>query len=199
MEDNTVTKRPKVDMDPLGHSELYEKKYGTKIPVLSNEEFNARLLKTTPIRADKHHNLFILEPPQSALHESYICSPPVKYLATRHGSGAFVYKNMRDFENRTGSVNFILCGVTFITLHTYGYYGFFKPSLGEVISQLPKDLYENFDEIFVTTDMISSEINTLMLGNYHIGKTTVFLPSGRKLDPSDVPEYIGQIKPCKDE
>lgn len=28
------------------------------------------------------------------------------------------------------------------TLHKYGYYGLFKPSIGEVISQIPKDLLD---------------------------------------------------------
>lgn len=68
----------------------------------------------------------------------------------------------------------------FITLHRFNYYGFYKPSIEEVLAQLPKEL---FDEkklagrtLYFINNMISDDINTAMLNQeHHIAKTTVYI------------------------
>lgn len=68
----------------------------------------------------------------------------------------------------------------FLTLHGFGYYGFYKPSVEEVVAQLPIEL---FDEeklggrtLFFINEPISHNLNEAMLdGEYHIGRTKVFI------------------------
>jgi len=40
----------------------------------------------------------------------------------------------------------------FHTVHTYGYYGIFKPSLGEVLSQLPNHIF-NREKVYLSIDL----------------------------------------------
>jgi len=49
----------------------------------------------------------------------------------------------------------------------------FKPTLHEVLTQLPDYLDEPF---LVTTEMLSSDIDVMVQGNYHVGITTVYTP-----------------------
>jgi hypothetical protein len=68
----------------------------------------------------------------------------------------------------------------FLTLHCFGYYGFYKPSIGEIVSQLPAELFDEEKlagrKLYITNKMISEEINTAMLDqNYHIAKTAVYI------------------------
>jgi hypothetical protein len=70
----------------------------------------------------------------------------------------------------------------FITLHNFAYYGFYKPSIGEIVSQLPLELFDEEKlagrKLYITNKMISDEINTAMLDqNYHIAKTRVYIQS----------------------
>lgn len=68
----------------------------------------------------------------------------------------------------------------FITLHGFAYYGFFKPSIGEIVSQLPSELFDEEKlagrKIYLTNKMISDDVNTSMLNqNWHIAKTIVYI------------------------
>lgn len=69
------------------------------------------------------------------------------------------------------------CLSRYITLHKWQFHGFFKPDLYEVASQLPKTIFDDFDEIFVTTEPWSDKIDELMRHEtgVHIGVTTVFV------------------------
>lgn len=60
------------------------------------------------------------------------------------------------------------------TFHKYNYHGWFKPDLQEVLTQLPEKVFE-YDEIYVTTEMISDSMNQLVVGEYHVGVTSVYL------------------------
>ncbi|BBI30315.1 hypothetical protein QKT49_gp448 [Acanthamoeba castellanii medusavirus] len=63
---------------------------------------------------------------------------------------------------------------SYLTLHTYGWYGFFKPDILEVVQQLPDALFDDYDKIYVTTTPMSTDINRLMTPcDFHMGKTTV--------------------------
>jgi hypothetical protein len=68
----------------------------------------------------------------------------------------------------------------FLTLHGFGYYGFYKPSIEEVLSQLPAELFDEEKlagrKLYFTNKMISEDLNTAMLNqNYHIAKTMVYI------------------------
>ena len=52
------------------------------------------------------------------------------------------------------------------TYHTYGYHGFFKPSVAEVISQIPEEYLET--AVAFETDYLG------MSGKYHEGRTTLY-------------------------
>ena len=61
---------------------------------------------------------------------------------------------------------------TFFTLHGYAYYGFFKPSLFEVYRFLPIIPDKPF---YVTTDMLTSDVNSLVIGNYQVGVSKIWI------------------------
>ena len=64
------------------------------------------------------------------------------------------------------------------TYHTYGYYGFFKPSIAEVLAQIPKryiDLVKAF-EIPVKLNDPEPEV----VGDYHLSRTILYLPEKLK-------------------
>ena len=66
---------------------------------------------------------------------------------------------------------------TIRTLHTYGYYGFFKPSIAEVLAQLPEE--EIGTVVGFSTDgpndvdELNKEKEALNQG-FHVGKTTLY-------------------------
>lgn len=63
------------------------------------------------------------------------------------------------------------------TYHTYGYYGFFKPSVAEVIQQIPEELLESVKFFLVdgpeTADDLNKNKKELNDG-YHVAATTLF-------------------------
>jgi len=68
----------------------------------------------------------------------------------------------------------------FLTLHGFAYYGFYKPSLEEVLSQLPAELFDEEKlagrKLYFTNKMISEDLNTAMLNqNYHIARTSIYI------------------------
>lgn len=70
-----------------------------------------------------------------------------------------------------------LCDIT--TYHTYGYYGFFKPSVAEVLAQIPA---EHLDKVVAfeivrspdTVDDLNQEHEALNAG-YHVAMTRLYI------------------------
>lgn len=60
------------------------------------------------------------------------------------------------------------------TLHSYGYILFFKPDLCEVLSQLPKKVFEN-EKIYVNTLPENNRATWNTCGDYHKGVTFVYV------------------------
>lgn len=56
---------------------------------------------------------------------------------------------------------------TIKTKHSYAYYGFFKPSIAEVIAQIPKEL-----RVVIVAFEIASE--PLIKGDYHVVETKLY-------------------------
>ncbi len=70
-----------------------------------------------------------------------------------------------------------LCDIT--TYHTYGYYGFFKPSIAEVLAQIPK---EHLDKVvafqIVGSPQDSGDLNReleALNAGYHVATTRLYV------------------------
>jgi hypothetical protein len=61
------------------------------------------------------------------------------------------------------------------TFHRWAYYGFFKPDLKEVMLQLPSSVFENQQRILVTTELPSYNPADVIVGDYHLGVTSVWI------------------------
>ena len=55
------------------------------------------------------------------------------------------------------------------TYHTYIYYGFFKPTMGEIFAQLSEEVKNSNEELYYTTAYILKNIN-----GYHVGCTSFY-------------------------
>lgn len=72
-----------------------------------------------------------------------------------------------------------------ITKHTYGFHGFFKPSIAEVLSQIPNE-YLN--------DAVAFETHYKgMSGSYHSGLTTLY----RRVSVSELDNEINLLQKMK--
>ena len=66
---------------------------------------------------------------------------------------------------------------TYITFHSYGYSGFFRPSISEVMSQLPSDLFKDqSNRWLIRTEPISHETNKCRLDNNLYVAITIVYP-----------------------
>ncbi len=70
-----------------------------------------------------------------------------------------------------------ICDIT--TYHTYGYYGFFKPSIAEVLAQIPAELLDKvvaFETVErpETVDDLNREREALNAG-YHVATTRLYV------------------------
>lgn len=66
---------------------------------------------------------------------------------------------------------------TIKTLHRYAYYGFFKPSIAEVLSQIPDDLVERTAGFSVSGPDSADDLNDELLAldaGFHIATTTLY-------------------------
>jgi len=64
------------------------------------------------------------------------------------------------------------------TYHTWSYYGFFKPSIAEVIAQIPKELLDRVVAFEIvkwpeTADDLNKELKALNAG-YHVATTRLY-------------------------
>ena len=65
-----------------------------------------------------------------------------------------------------------------VTYHTWSYYGFFKPTVAEVLSQIPESIMKQIKtEMYFCTKVITAEGDniTLIDNDYHIGRTKFFM------------------------
>lgn len=65
----------------------------------------------------------------------------------------------------------------FITFHTCGYHLYFKPSIHEVLTQLPEKVIESKSDFYFTTETIDDDPNNCVLASnmkYHIAVTSIY-------------------------
>ena len=66
---------------------------------------------------------------------------------------------------------------TIQTLHGYGYHGMFKPSMAEVLSQIPEDLIDRVDAYYVSGPSDADDLNYNMAATnagVHVAITDLF-------------------------
>ena len=67
---------------------------------------------------------------------------------------------------------------TIRTLHTYGYHGFFKPSIAEVLAQIPLDLLDSVDAFEThgpdTAEDFYQETKNAFDKGFHTAKTVLY-------------------------
>lgn len=90
----------------------------------------------------------------------------------------------------------LLC--TARTLHTYGYHGFFKPSIAEVLAQVPADLVDKAVAFEVngpgTADDLNQEKEALDAG-FHVAQTSFYASEGTTTTPTIWDRLIADEKP----
>lgn len=89
------------------------------IPKLNQEELEQRYANIKPLVKDGSGDLCYIKRPESLTGVSFLWDPKLKDKA-------------KDIEPIT----------TIKTLHTYGHYALFKPSIAEVLAQIPKHLLD---------------------------------------------------------
>lgn len=84
------------------------------------------------------------------------------------------------------------------TLHTWAYYGFFKPTLAEVIVQIPQDLLEKVDYFLVRGPEDASDLNKTWkyVGDkgVHVAQTILYKQAKSEPYKSQCPELWGEKK-----
>jgi hypothetical protein len=71
----------------------------------------------------------------------------------------------------------------YVTTHSYAYPCYFKPDLEEVLVQLPRQIFEDFDEVYVSTRLIADPLSICCIGDRHVGVTTVAVRIKDEHDP----------------
>jgi hypothetical protein len=148
------------------------------IPEIGRTELDRRISIAKPVKIvheEKDRTVWEIEIPESLSSTAYLWSPKnTRKLGTFSEFGIYCKKNEK-FET------FWRCS-HFPTLHTYSCTVFFKPTIEEVLSCLPKQLFSDFDRFYFTTDIARQQ----PIGDYHIGDTTVFLPGEWAPHPRDI-------------
>ena len=175
----------------------YKQNLMDRFPPVSNEWLN----KLIPVIVDKKLNVWEIEKPSSLHSVAYTWEiNPKRYMGfiTKNSIDVSVFSNEQSFKNTYGDITILLKGYEYITFHTCVHMTYFKPSLYEVGIQLEKQLFEDFDQIYVTTDRwISGESNyNNTINDLHIGRSLVFVPQDkRQLESSDYPKYMQHLLP----
>lgn len=83
---------------------------------------------------------------------------------------------------------------TFPTFHKYSNDKCFQPLLGDVFNQIPWDCQLD-GPFLITTEMISTDPELIIRGDYHVGRTTIYTPvpgqnnKKRRIDTCNEPCY----------
>jgi len=106
-----------------------------KIPEISREELESRYEKIKPLIL-KDGGLYYIKRPDSLTSIAYTWDP-----------------------KPTNKAECLEPVTTIKTLHTYGYYGMFKPSVGEVLSQIPGHLLDTVCAFHLRGPQEASHLN----------------------------------------
>lgn len=80
-----------------------------------------------------------------------------------------------DTAERIGPVYGLEKVAEFATFHTYGYHGLVKPSIGEVLCQIPRAYVElGSAEFYYSVDVIDGELSAQIMEDHHAAITTLY-------------------------
>lgn len=97
------------------------------IPVISDEELMRRYLKIKPVTNVNGKKYWLRN-----------------YSIDEMRNASFLPKRIADISTPVGEALSNHTHYDFHCLHTFGYPGFFKPSVAEVLAQIPQDVYEQY-------------------------------------------------------
>lgn len=150
------------------------------IPKISNEEILRRAQFVFPCTIDEKNNVVLMKNYGNPIKQSFSWGYEVDKKL-----GKISYEGISK-RDRPALLGGWYCKIIaekvgeFLTLHEFAYYGFFKPSIGEIVSQLPSELFDEKKlagrKIYITNKMISDDVNIAMLNQtWHIAKTVVYI------------------------
>lgn len=134
-------------------------------PVIANGELLRRYEQVIPVSIGSNNVVVSVDKPQfSQIHK-------IAYLWDKKNAQTIgTYdRTSKNIVTSTGELFAHYIG-TIPTFHTWSYYGFFKPSLDEVLIQLP----EIPAVCLVTTDIPHESLDKMCFGDYHVGATTIW-------------------------
>lgn len=136
--------------------EVTEKEKKVWIPKVPEERIRALAERIKPVvRRPRSRDLHYIVP-VDLFHVAYTWDPKLAEKAT-------------DLK--------AVCDIT--TYHTYGYHGFFKPSIAEVLAQIPEEYLDRVVAFEIvespnTADDLNREREALNAG-YHVAKTRLYV------------------------
>ena len=140
-------------------------KYQQKVKILDPPELRRRYDKTQVVKLDG-----------DGVYE--IKKPPFEKISTT----AFMWDEPDDKKDRTYyDLESKFDTLRYLTLHTYMYYGFFKPDLAETLSQLPQNLFDDYSKIFLSVTMFIDGDKRAIFENHHLGITNVIIRDEDKI------------------
>lgn len=154
------------------HNTEWRRKYKLPrlIPTLPEDELRRRYELVTPVKFSQNGDIWL--PPK---HEFYKISTTAYLWTDGKPEAAEVFRLdpvSKNLSDKDGNI-FGIFAAEVMTLHTYAYHGFFKPSLDEVLVHIPADVVKSGLPILATTVAARNDsIYNMMVGDYHIGRTT---------------------------
>jgi len=136
------------------------------IPEISSEELEARYSRLKPVVKDEQGKLHWIKRPDSLSHIAFTWDPKLEEEAT----------GLKPIK-------------TITTLHTYGYYGMFKPSIKEVLAQVPSKLLNEAVAFHVQGPETAQDLNKFkkeLNDGFHVAFTTFYQKSDEDHSSSSV-------------
>jgi hypothetical protein len=174
------------------------------IPALTQEELERRFAIAKPlVHCDKTYQYYLRNIPlEKVANTAYTWDRPDPAVDQFVGSSFMQLHHIcsesraeilaKQAESRDGSCTMTGtwdCIDTLPTLHTWAYYGFFKPTVKEVLAQIPKGFFDKHASLLFSTAP-AGDLNSMTIGGYHVGRTYVYAPRKKLKDP--------QLQPWKD-
>lgn len=140
-----------------------------------DEELNRRYSIVTPINIKKNTDTNVYQ-------VATLSKPPfadmnhIAYMWQDFNDECIIGQYIPNSKNimSLGGTLYATYLMTIPTFHTWAYYGFFKPSLDEVLRQTPRHVFETNDNILVMTDVPTNNPSRIIVGDYHVGVTTLW-------------------------
>ncbi|AEA06961.1 conserved hypothetical protein [Lausannevirus] len=148
--------------------------YSQEMPELPREELGKRVAKLVPFWVDKESKMCFELRKNDPFSTSFLWErKEVLCLGEMVRDGVYIREGEEEnlvnvFETRE-----------YITLHEFGYYAFFKPSLAEIARFLPKELFDDHEKLYVTSEALyMRKDDCYPIGTdqgVHVAKTTVLI------------------------